>query len=318
MSVGPAFDLLLCLGLLWLAWGVVATRALFRSVVLFMVFGLLMAVTWARLGAPDVALAEAVIGAGIAGALLLGACKAMLSDPVPERAASAVPSTPVPRPLAAAISILSGTVLAWLMAARPSVTGAVPDAVAAESAGHFLSNPVSMVLLDMRAFDTLMETVVLLLACAGTRALANQSGLAAPFAPGPEHRRRTEPLVTVITPFLLVVALYLLWAGSHAPGGAFQAGALLAALGILYQLTGGLQPTANAGPTVRGLLVVGPLTFSVFAWLGLAWSGVPFGWPSQGGYPLVLGIELTLMLSIAVSLVLLFAARPGLRLERER
>jgi uncharacterized MnhB-related membrane protein len=36
-----------------------------------MIFGLLMALTWVRLDAPDIALAEAAIGAGLTGALLL-------------------------------------------------------------------------------------------------------------------------------------------------------------------------------------------------------------------------------------------------------
>ena len=39
--------------------------------VLFIVFGLLMALAWARLAAPDIALAEAAIGAGLSGAMLL-------------------------------------------------------------------------------------------------------------------------------------------------------------------------------------------------------------------------------------------------------
>jgi energy-converting hydrogenase B subunit D len=41
--------------------------------VLFIAFGLLMALAWVRLGAPDVALAEAAIGAGLTGALLMAA-----------------------------------------------------------------------------------------------------------------------------------------------------------------------------------------------------------------------------------------------------
>jgi uncharacterized MnhB-related membrane protein len=48
-----------------------ATPRLFEGVVLFVAFGLLMALCWMRLGAPDVALAEAAIGAGLTGALLM-------------------------------------------------------------------------------------------------------------------------------------------------------------------------------------------------------------------------------------------------------
>jgi energy-converting hydrogenase B subunit D len=67
------FDILLGLMLIWLAWRVLATPDLFKAVVLFIVFGLLMALAWARLQAPDIALAEAAIGAGLTGALLLDA-----------------------------------------------------------------------------------------------------------------------------------------------------------------------------------------------------------------------------------------------------
>ena len=64
-------DLLLVVGLLWSAVRALISPDLFHAVVLFIVFGLLMALAWARLNAPDIALAEAAIGAGITGALLL-------------------------------------------------------------------------------------------------------------------------------------------------------------------------------------------------------------------------------------------------------
>lgn len=64
-------DLLLVSALLWSAAQSLAAPDLFRGVVLFIVFGLFMALAWARLNAPDIALAEAAIGAGLTGALLL-------------------------------------------------------------------------------------------------------------------------------------------------------------------------------------------------------------------------------------------------------
>lgn len=71
MTVGMVFDLLLIASLLLVAGGAMLSRALLRAVVLFITFGLLMALAWLRLGAPDVALAEAAIGAGLTGVLLL-------------------------------------------------------------------------------------------------------------------------------------------------------------------------------------------------------------------------------------------------------
>lgn len=309
-----AFDTMLCLGLLWLGWRIVSTEALFRSVVLFMVFGLLMAVTWVRLNAPDVALAEAVIGAGIAGALLLGACKAMLPEPGTADEPGDLDLPALPRLPAAALSALVGGVLAWLMVTVRG-GGPVREAVAAALPAHFLHNPVSVVLLDLRGYDTLMETVVLLLAFLGARALMRQSELDPPFTPVAAQRHYTTPLITLLTPILLLLALHILWTGGDAPGGAFQAGALLAALGVMYQLTGRLQPTRDSGVGVRGLVVCGLLVFSLFACMGLAWSDAPLSYPHVAAYTSALVIEVALMLSIGTTLTLLFAAQPGVTLD---
>lgn len=66
-------DALLVLALLGTALAVLLSRDLFRAVVLFIAFGLLLSLCWVRLRAPDLALAEAAIGAGLTGVLLLDA-----------------------------------------------------------------------------------------------------------------------------------------------------------------------------------------------------------------------------------------------------
>lgn len=71
MNAGLLLDSLLVVILLWLSWAALSSRDLFRGIVLFIAFGLVLSMAWARLGAPDVALAEAAIGAGLTGALLL-------------------------------------------------------------------------------------------------------------------------------------------------------------------------------------------------------------------------------------------------------
>ena len=58
------FDITLVLLLLALAWNTCSTRDVMRAVTLFIAMGLLLAIIWARLKAPVLALAEAVIGAG--------------------------------------------------------------------------------------------------------------------------------------------------------------------------------------------------------------------------------------------------------------
>jgi uncharacterized MnhB-related membrane protein len=69
------FDLLLSFTLLALAVAALTSREPRRAVILFIAFGLFLALVWARLRAPDVALAEAAIGAGLAGALMLAAAR---------------------------------------------------------------------------------------------------------------------------------------------------------------------------------------------------------------------------------------------------
>jgi energy-converting hydrogenase B subunit D len=69
----PLLDALLAAALVWVAWRALNVPDLFRAVVLFIAFGLLMTLAWVRLSAPDLALAEAAIGAGLTGALLIDA-----------------------------------------------------------------------------------------------------------------------------------------------------------------------------------------------------------------------------------------------------
>ena len=67
------FDFVLVVLLIWLAWRSMTDPDLLRAVVRFIIMGLLMAVAWVRLNAADVALAEAAVGSGLTGALILSA-----------------------------------------------------------------------------------------------------------------------------------------------------------------------------------------------------------------------------------------------------
>jgi len=75
------FDALLVVTLLALAVRALTTNDLFQTVVLFIAFGLFMALAWVRLNAPDIALAEAAIGAGLTGVLLLDAVRQIMPAP---------------------------------------------------------------------------------------------------------------------------------------------------------------------------------------------------------------------------------------------
>ncbi|MGV8042461.1 MAG: Na(+)/H(+) antiporter subunit B [Thermoanaerobaculaceae bacterium] len=82
--MAAALDWMLGLTLAWLAWRVLAERDLLRAVIHLIALGALAAVAWVRLGALDVALAEAAVGSGLTGALLLAAL-ARLRQPSGEK-----------------------------------------------------------------------------------------------------------------------------------------------------------------------------------------------------------------------------------------
>jgi uncharacterized MnhB-related membrane protein len=71
------FDILLAGTLLWLAWQLLRSADIFKAIIFFISFGLLMSIAWVRMHAPDVALAEAAIGAGLTGPLFLAALRRM-------------------------------------------------------------------------------------------------------------------------------------------------------------------------------------------------------------------------------------------------
>lgn len=68
-------DVLVTLLALGLALRMLSTPRLAESIVLFIAFGLVLSIAWIRVGATDLALAEAALGAGVTGALLVNALR---------------------------------------------------------------------------------------------------------------------------------------------------------------------------------------------------------------------------------------------------
>jgi multisubunit Na+/H+ antiporter MnhB subunit len=302
-----AVDVTIAVGLVVLAWRSLAGRDLFRGIVMYIVFGLLMAVAWARLGSADLAMAEAAIGAGVTGALLMVAYWRL------RRVAPAEPVDPSPRRsrLAATVALLStGFVAAIGLAAVQAIGpgGIAGRALVEALPATGLGNPITGVLVVFRNLDTVLEVAVLLAAYLAVRAVLGERG--APLArPPTQETRLVGALVGVVAPLSVLVAVYLLWAGSHEPGGAFQAGATLAACGVLLLLTGRLRPAADAGPWVRGSLVAGTVVFSLIG-IGMLLVGEPL-LAMPGSWAVYL-VEAAMMVSIAATLVLLVAGAAGL------
>lgn len=307
MSVaGWVFDALLAAALPLLAWQALATRDLTKAVVLFISFGLIVALCYVRLGAPDLALAEAAIGAGITGVLFLNTLGALGSGGEP--ADRAFRPAWARATLALAVAGLGG-VLVFVAFVLPEPRIDLAQQVGETSGGAGVTNPVTEVLLNFRSYDTLLEVGVLLLAVIATWSLGltryrprrlPTSGTDAPVL---------HALVRLLTPVALVVGGYLLYAGTTEPGGAFQSGAVLGALGILLLLANLVRVPLGYGGTLRVGLALG---FGFFLLLGalLLSGGNLLEYPPGSAYYLILAVEILIAVSIALTLVALFLVAP--------
>lgn len=69
MSISDVFDLLILALLITCVIGVARVRDLAAAVILFAVYSFVLCLMWAHRGAPDVAMTEAAVGAGITAVL---------------------------------------------------------------------------------------------------------------------------------------------------------------------------------------------------------------------------------------------------------
>jgi multisubunit Na+/H+ antiporter MnhB subunit len=275
------------------------------SVVMFLAFGIFLAIIWARIGAPDIALAEAAIGAGVTSALLLDAVTGRLR-PERERAGRLVPVVGT----VLALALVGG--LGWAFLAGPAQPPAGPGALAADRIDESgVGHGVTAVLLNFRSYDTLLEVAVLLAAVLAALSLQPDAGLARVPDPGPAPPV-LDLLGRLLTPVLVVLAGWVVVAGSTRPGGAFQAGAVLAGALLLLRLAGhpGAVPT---GRGLRPVLAAGPAAFLLLAYatvlLGRDWLTLDPAWAGQA----ILAVEVVLAGSIGATLAALFVANqpPG-------
>jgi multisubunit Na+/H+ antiporter MnhB subunit len=302
-----ALDLLLPLALVGLAWRVLAGPDLFTSVVLFIVFGLTLSLSWVRLGAPDIALAEAAIGAGLTGALLLDAVgdldeEARRGGTEPGRLQEAITAAAL-LPLLAALLLVVRT----LDVPATGLAGVVGERLAESGTSH----PVTAVLLNFRAYDTWLEVAVLLLTATAALALRRSAGAGLTFHTPPAGPV-LAPLARLVVPLMVLAGGYLLWLGTHSPGGAFQAGAVLGSGGVVLLLAGYGRSLPVDGRAFRLALLAGYLAFLLVAAASWMAEGELLRFPPALAGPLIVAVELLVTLSIALTLLLLFAAaRPA-------
>jgi multisubunit Na+/H+ antiporter MnhB subunit len=309
MSVLQALDIGLALLVFAVAaWTIFAPGA-FAATVGYVVYGLLLSLVWIRLFAVDVALTEAAIGSGVTGVLLISAASRLRGAEKAEHEASVSGLTRVfARILCALVAMALAGVVLLLPDQGPSL--------APQSMQHLpetgLGNPVTAVLIAYRAFDTMLEKVVLVLAVVGAWSLSADKYWGG--APGEARADRPEPtlafLAQILAPLGILVGIHVFWVGADEPGGAFQGGAILAAMWIVVMMARLTEAPQTNAFWLRLALVAGPLVFLIAGVAGAIFAGGFFAYPPGLAKPAILFIEAFMVLSIAVILPVLVAGPP--------
>lgn len=290
------------------AWTVFARDA-FAAVVGFVAYGLLLSLVWVRLFAVDVALTEAAIGSGVTGVLLIGAAgrlRKLEASGGEEKPCASL------RLFAAALCIVVTLVLSGVVLSLPDPGPTLAPEAARHLAETGLGNPITAVLLSYRSFDTMLEKVVLVLAVVGVWSLAADQywGGAVGNPRGAEPDGTRALLAQVFPPLGILIGIHMVWVGADEPGGAFQGGAILAAMWMITMMAGLTEMPSIRSRLLRLVLVAGPAVFVAVGVAGVAFASGVFAYPTGFAKPLILFIEAFMTLSIAVTLPVLVAGPP--------
>jgi multisubunit Na+/H+ antiporter MnhB subunit len=312
VTVGVPLDILLAIVVVATGLWTLVAPTLFGAVVGFVVTGLMLALVWVRLGAVDVALTEAAIGAGATGVIILYVVtrlrggKAEISAATPSRAQ---------RALAVVLAGSIGVALAYAVLMLPTPAPGLAVQALEGAAALGLGNPVSAVLMAQRGLDTLLESVVLVFAVLAVWSMAADhrwGGAPGPVFP-PERAGPLSLLARVLPPVGIVIGIYVAWVGTDAPGGKFQGGTILAAMWVLPWIAGLVQPPSVSSFALRLMLVIGPLTFLGVGLAGFVMADGFLSYPPGFAKPLILWIETAMTLSVAAALACLIAGPPERR-----
>jgi multisubunit Na+/H+ antiporter MnhB subunit len=308
MSIATVFEIALAAVVLGLAVWTIAVPETYSATVGFVAYGLLVALIWVRLDAVDVALTEAAIGGGLGGVVLLGAAARLRNA---EAMAAERPGRIV-RLSAATLSASISAALGFAILHLPDPAPTLAPAAVLNAGATGLGNAVTNVLMAFRGMDTMLEKVVLLLAIVGVWSLAPDRAWGG--RPGPRHQADPNGvlafLARLLPPAGIVVAIYMLWTGADHPGGAFQGGAVLASMWLLVIMAGLADTPPVSSRWLRLILVAGPALFLAVGIGGLCFGSAFLAYPVAFAKPLILGVEVAMILTIAATLALLLAGAP--------
>ncbi|MFD1950753.1 monovalent cation/H+ antiporter subunit A [Sphingomonas arantia] len=273
---------------------VIAQRRRFLALVFISVIGLVMALAFVRLSAPDLALTQIAVEVVTILLMLLALhllpkIPPRLSD-TPRRVRDAV--------LGIAAGIGTGWT-AWAIMTREARTSVSSWHWAHSYSGGGGKNVVNVTLVDFRAFDTLGEIIVLGIAGLAIYALLE------PAARGAAGRRLREwradmphsperhPMMFVMAtrlllPLALLVGIYIFLRGHNQPGGGFIAALVFAIALLLQYLASGFDWTDDRRKIGEHPLIAMGVLIAAATGLGSLAFGKPFLTSSFGHFTLPL------------------------------
>ncbi|MFO7570602.1 MAG: monovalent cation/H+ antiporter subunit A, partial [Smithellaceae bacterium] len=247
------------------------------SLVMLSTVGLMVALTFARFSAPDLALTQ--LSVEMVTIILLILSLFFLPRVTP------VESSKFRRTRDLGLAAMAGLLvsgLAFAVLTRPyeSISGFFLKNSVPGGGG---ANVVNVILVDFRGFDTMGEITVLAIAAVAIYALIDGLKLPVPDTDALEHpwAKDTHPFMLVnlsriILPLALLVSAYLFLRGHNLPGGGFVAGLITAVALILQYIASGEQWTAKRRRINNHVLTgTGVLTAGLTG-LGSFFFGYPF------------------------------------------
>lgn len=273
---------------------VAVDRRRFLALIFISVIGLVMALAFIHLSAPDLALTQ--IAVEVVTILLMLLALHLLPGSPPRLSG-------VPRRLRdgaiAVVGGLGGGWLAWAVMTRPERPGIARFHWDNSYAGGGGTNVVNVTLVDFRAFDTMGEIIVLGIAGLAIYALLEPAARGTAgrrlraWRSSDRHSPERHPMMFVMAtrlllPLALLVGSYIFLRGHNQPGGGFIA-ALIFSIAILLQyLASGFDWTDERRKFGEHALIGTGVLIAAATGLGSLLFGAPFLSSSFGYFHLPL------------------------------
>lgn len=262
------------------------------------VFSLLTALMYLVLDAPDVAMTESVVSV-LGGLFAFAIVKNKFSESIElnERF----------NPFLFCLAVILALVLIYASADLPQFGepgfSFVHLQYTKEDIG--ISSVVTAILASYRGYDTLLETLVILVAGMSVLLINNSFSQKLDF----EKEFLVQSMSRMILPLILLFALYLQFHGEISPGGGFQAGVLVASGFALYCMSYNRWISIEI---LKNIAVLGVLLYLFIGVLGVLNKSELFNYNSLSSNKLlgqqigIMLVELGVGITVSATLLMIF------------